>query len=128
MGGSYLYDFGDLVRNVSIPADEDETDLTRVEVDLQYFETLVQGYGECIGSELSGEEIELLAIAPRIMALTLGVRFLNDYLDGDQYFRIHKPEHNLIRARAQFKIVASMEREESAMRSMVESCTSKVRR
>lgn len=123
MGGSYLYDFGDLVRNVSIPADEDEVDLSRVEIDLRSFEALIAGYAECVGSELTGEEIELLAVAPRIMALTLGVRFLNDYLDGDHYFRIHKPEHNLIRARAQFKIVASMEREEGAMRSMIEATT-----
>lgn len=127
MGGSYLYDFGDLVRNVSIPADEDETDLSRVEVDLRLFEALISGYAECVAGELKGEEIELLAVAPRVMALTLGVRFLNDYLDGDRYFRIHKPEHNLIRARTQFKIVASMEREESAMRAMIESTTTRRR-
>lgn len=119
MGGSYLYDFGDLVRNVSIPADEDEVDLTRVEIDLRYFDALARGYSECVAGELTGEEIELLAVAPRVMALTLGVRFLNDFIDGDHYFRIHKPEHNLIRARTQFKIVASMEAQESAMRTMV---------
>ncbi len=121
MGGSYLYDFGDLVRNVSIPAAEDEVDLSRVEVDLSYFDALARGYSECVGKELTGEEIELLAVAPRVMALTLGVRFLNDYIDGDHYFKIHKPEHNLIRARTQFKIVASMEAQESAMRTMVET-------
>jgi Ser/Thr protein kinase RdoA (MazF antagonist) len=120
MGGSPLYDFGDLVRNVSIPTDEDEVDLSRISVDLQSFDALVSGYAECVGKSLCAEELELLPIAPRIMALTLGVRFLNDYVDGDHYFKIHKPEHNLIRARAQFRVVKSMEQEEAAMRSIVE--------
>ena len=120
MGGSPLYDFGDLVRNVSIPTDEDEADLSRVMVDLQSFDALVSGYAESVADSLCAEELELLPIAPRIMALTLGVRFLNDYIDGDHYFKIHKPEHNLIRARAQFQVVRSMEQEEAAMRSIVE--------
>ncbi len=120
MGGSPLYDFGDLVRNVSIPTDEDEVNVSRILVDLQSFDALVSGYAESVGSSLCAEELELLPIAPRIMALTLGVRFLNDYIDGDHYFKIHKPEHNLIRARAQFQVVKSMEQEEAAMRSIVE--------
>ncbi len=120
MGGSPLYDFGDLVRNVSIPTDEDEVDLSRILVDLQSFDALVSGYAESVGKSLCAEELELLPIAPRIMALTLGVRFLNDYIDGDHYFKIHKPEHNLMRARAQFQVVKCMEQEEAAMRSIVE--------
>ena len=121
MGGSYLYDFGDLARNVSVPADEDEVDLSRVEVDLKAFEAILAGYAEAIRGDLSREEIELLVFAPRIMALTLGVRFLSDHLDGDRYFRIHKPDHNLIRARSQFKVVASFERNEAAIRGLIKS-------
>jgi Ser/Thr protein kinase RdoA (MazF antagonist) len=124
MGGSPLFDFGDLVRNVSIATDEDEADLSRIVIDLRRFEALVQGYAETVRESLVADEIELLAIAPRIMALALGLRFLTDYLEGDHYFRIHKPGHNLVRARAQFQVVRTMEQEEAAMRSIVERCFS----
>lgn len=120
MGGTILYDFGDLVRNVSVSAAEDETDLSKVEVSLPQFEALTSGYAESIRDSIAPVEIELLTLAPRIMALTLGVRFLTDYIEGDRYFKIHRPNHNLDRARAQFKIVQSMEANESAMRMIVE--------
>lgn len=119
MAGCTLYDFGDLVRNTSVPAAEDERDLSKVEMDIEFYRELVRGYIETMGNTLNKTEREWLPLAPRVMALTLGVRFLTDYLAGDVYFRTHRAGHNLDRCRAQFKIVASMEAQEGNMRALL---------
>jgi hypothetical protein len=121
MPGSILYDFGDLVRNAAVPAREDETDLSSVEVDLDLFQGLVRGYLKGVNGLLEDREIELMALAPRVIALTLGIRFLTDYINGDVYFVTQYPQHNLDRSRTQFKIVESLERRERAMDAIVRS-------
>jgi hypothetical protein len=73
-----------------------------------------------MGRALTSAEQERLATAPRNLALILGVRFLTDYLQGDSYFRIHRPKQNLERASTQFQIVRVMERLEDEMRRVVE--------
>ena len=119
MPGSILYDFGDLVRNASVPANEDETDLDKVFMDISFFEALVEGYFSEIGSIVTEKEWDLVAFSPRLMTLTIGVRFLTDYLMGDVYFKTEYPEHNLNRARNQFKIIASMEDQAEEMEAVV---------
>lgn len=109
MPGSILFDFGDLVRSVCVQADEDETDLSRVQFQLPFFEAVTQGYGAVMRGQLTPAEIALLPEMARTMALTLGLRFLSDHIDGDSYFRIHRPGHNLDRARTQLRIVAEVE-------------------
>lgn len=119
MPGTPLYDYGDLVRNTAIPAEEDERDLSQVELDIDLFGAITEGFLEHYGKRLCEAEWELLPVVPRLLALTLGVRFLTDYLQGDTYFKIDRPEHNLDRARAQFKIVASMETLEQEMKDCI---------
>jgi hypothetical protein len=82
---------------------------------MELYSAICDGYLSEVGGMLSEEEISLLSVAPRVLALILGVRFLTDYLEGDHYFRIHRPRQNLERARTQFEIVRAMERLDGEM-------------
>lgn len=119
MAGTVVYDFGDLVRNTAVPCAEDEQDFSKVVFDMQLFRAICEGYLSEIGDYLVSAERERLVSAPRNLALILGVRFLTDYLQGDTYFRIHRPHQNLERARTQFQIVRMMERLEREMSDVV---------
>jgi len=121
MPGSLLFDFGDLARNTAVPSAEDEQDLSKVSIDMDLYSAICDGYLAEMGHLLNQRELMLMPVAPRVLALTLGVRFLTDYLSGDTYFRIHRPHHNLERARAQFQVVRLMESLESRMDRVVKS-------
>jgi len=118
MPGSALYDFGDMVRTSSAAAAEDEKDLSKVYSKKEYFEALVKGY-LAKAKFLTDAEKDLLAFSARLITLTIGIRFLTDYLAGDTYFRTAYPEHNLVRARTQFKMVASMEEQAEEYEAIV---------
>ena len=124
MSGTLLYDFGDMVRTSSVEMAEDEPDLSRVEINLSLFEGLVEGYVNAAGELLTPAEIALLPVAPAIATLTIGMRFLTDYLSGDVYFKTAHPEHNLQRSRAQFALVRSMETRRPQMESLVHNAVS----
>ncbi len=109
MPGSLLYDFGDSIRFGASSAAEDETDLNLVYCSLSKYDLYVKGYLEECHSILSPRELELLPQAAILMTFECGMRFLTDYLNGDTYFKVHKPGHNLMRARNQFQLVADME-------------------
>lgn len=109
MPGSALYDFGDAIRSSASQAKEDEEDLSLVLLDLQRFEAYTKGYLQEVKEDLWDKEKELLKMAGILLTFECGMRFLTDYLEGDVYFKIHKPEHNLIRAKNQFKFVEEME-------------------
>jgi aminoglycoside phosphotransferase (APT) family kinase protein len=109
MPGFAPCDFGDMVRTASCAAAEDERDLARVAADPTMLRALAEGYLYGAGALLTDAEIEHLAFAGRLLALEQGVRFLADHLNGDTYYRIHRPGHNLDRARAQFALVRSLE-------------------
>jgi hypothetical protein len=119
MPGSVLYDFGDSVRIGASSAAEDEPDLSRVGFDLERFEWLTRGYLDATRDFLSATEIEHLAFSARLITLEQGIRFLGDYLNGDVYYKIHRPLHNLERARTQLKMVAEMEQQAEAMEAIV---------
>ena len=110
MPGLVLYDFGDMVRTATCVAEEDEEDLSKVEMQLPFFESLAEGYLDAAHKFLVPAEVDNLAFAGWLITVEIGMRFLTDYLDGDLYFRTEKPEHNLIRARNQFKLAQSIER------------------
>ena len=107
MPGLAAYDFGDSIRFGASTAAEDEKDLSKVKVNLDLFRIYTRGF--LSACKLTDREIETLHYGAKIMTLECGVRFLTDYLQGDHYFRIHRPEHNLDRCRTQFKLVAEME-------------------
>jgi hypothetical protein len=119
MPGSVLYDFGDLVRTSTSPAAEDETDLAKVRMQFPMFEALIKGYLESAGGFLTPKEKELLPFAGKLITFEIGLRFLTDWLEGDTYFKIKRPTHNLDRARAQFKLVESIEAQLPAMLALV---------
>ncbi len=123
MPGTVLFDFGDLARNTAVPSAEDEQDFSKVSMDMNLYRAICEGYLGEVGSLLSPRELQLMSVAPRVLALTLGVRFLTDYLSGDTYFRVHRPHHNLERARTQFYLVGLMEGLESEMTEVVSSVT-----
>lgn len=108
MPGLAAYDFGDSIRFGASTAGEDEKDLSRVSMDLNLFQIFARGFLEaCPG--LTAAERHALPLGAKIMTLECGLRFLTDYLDGDHYFSIARPEHNLDRARTQMKLVSDME-------------------
>lgn len=122
MPGLYHYDYGDAIRSGANSAAEDEPDISKVEIRLDLFEAFTRGYLEAAGSVLSVTEKAMLPMSAKVMTLECGIRFLTDYLVGDTYFKIHRPEHNLERARTQFKMVADMERKWKAMQEIVQGC------
>jgi len=120
MPGLVLYDFGDMVRTTTSPTLEDEKDLAKVEMQLPMFEALARGYVGAAGSFLTPAERSFLAFSGKLITFTIGIRFLADYLAGDVYFRVHRPDHNLDRVRTQFKLVESIARQEEAMQAFVD--------
>ncbi|MDB4142788.1 aminoglycoside phosphotransferase family protein [Akkermansiaceae bacterium] len=124
MPGLPLYDFGDLVRTATSPAEEDEKDLSKVTMRMSMFEPLVEGYLATAQGFLSPLEIELLPFSGRLISLEVGIRFLTDYLEGDVYFKVHHEGHNLDRCRTQLTLVKSIEEQEGAMTSFIKKVTS----
>lgn len=109
MPGTAIFDFGDSIRFGANTADEDEKDLNRVSLSLSLYEAYTRGFLEGCAGSLSDAEVRMLPWGAKLMTLECGMRFLTDYLEGDKYFRIHRPEHNLDRARTQFALAADME-------------------
>lgn len=120
MPGCALYDFGDMVRTTTSPTLEDELDLSKVQMRMPMFRALCRGYLEAAGSFLNKHERALIAFSGKLITFTIGVRFLTDYLNGDTYFRVHRPAHNLDRCRTQFRLVESIEKQEDAMQKFAD--------
>lgn len=113
MPGLTLYDVGELVRTASTLAAEDEPDPSKVHVDPELFEAVASGFIAGAGAMLTIAERDAFVTAGKVLAFENGVRFLTDYLHGDVYFRVHHDRQNLDRARAQFAVVQSLERQEA---------------
>jgi hypothetical protein len=109
MPGLALHDFGDMVRSMVSDTAEDEVDLERVEVRVPVFEALARGFAEAGGETVSALERSLLPTAAKVITLEQAVRFLTDHLQGDPYYRIARPGHNLDRARTQVRLVEGLE-------------------
>ena len=118
MPGTVLFDFGELARTGACPAAEDEVDLARVRVDRELFTALAHGFVAGARGLLTATEVRALALAGPLMALENGVRFLTDHLEGDHYFRIARPGHNLDRARAQLRLAERMLEAERELRAV----------
>ncbi len=119
MPGLSMNDFGDSIRFGANHAAEDEKDLSKVNFDIDLYEAFTRGFLEGAKGSLTEAELEYLPWGARLMTLECGIRFLTDYLDGDHYFRIHRPEHNLDRTRTQFKLVKDMEEQFDARAAVV---------
>ena len=121
MPGSVLADFGDSIRFGASSAAEDETDLDKVYCRLDMFEAFAKGFAGAIGTHIGDDELDALPDAAKIITFETGMRFLTDYLDGDNYFRTHYPNHNLDRARNQFKLVSDMESKAQELKNIINS-------
>jgi len=127
MPGLGVWDFGDLVRSAANPAPEDEQDLRRVEVDMNLFESITRGWLEALAGSLPASERGALLTGAKVITLECGVRFLTDYLEGDRYFRTHRPGQNLDRCRVQLALLRSLEQHEEALQGIIRSCESGIR-
>jgi Ser/Thr protein kinase RdoA (MazF antagonist) len=119
MPGLALHDFGDLARSMASGTAEDETDLDRITVQVPMFEALARGFVDGAGDALSPLERSLLVTAAEVITLEQAARFLTDHLQGDPYYRIAHPGHNLERTRAQLRLVRSLERHEPELSRLI---------
>jgi len=119
MPGYVLSDFGDFIRTGANTGAEDDKELDKVAVDLAIFEGYTKGYLENASSFLTDIEIEHLAFGAKLLTFMQMVRFFTDYIDGDTYYKIAYPDHNLVRTKAQFKLLQSLEENYDQMQRIV---------
>ena len=120
MPGLSLYDFGDMVRTATSPAEEDERDLSKVAMQMSRFEMLAKGYAEETHTFLTSAEKKHLAFSGKLITFEQMIRFLADHLAGDIYYKVHREGHNLDRSRTQMKLVESIVEQQEAMNEVVE--------
>ena len=118
MPGSALYDYGDTIRSGASTAAEDEPDLSKVGMDIGLFEQFTRGFLSEVRDILTPRELELMPLSVEVLTCELAMRFLTDYIDGDLYFRVRSPDHNLIRARNQMKLLEDMENKYTRMQEI----------
>jgi Ser/Thr protein kinase RdoA (MazF antagonist) len=109
MPGYVAYDFGDAVRTIINTASEDEKELDKIRLNMPLFEAFTKGYLKESASLLTSNEIKSLPLSVLLFPYMQGVRFLTDYLNGDTYYKIQFPDHNLQRTRAQFQLLRKLE-------------------
>lgn len=109
MPGYIAFDFGDAVRTIINTAEEDEKDLEKIQLNMGLFKAFTEGFIEKTHAILTENEVDSLSQSCLMLPFIMGVRFLTDYIDGDHYYKIHSPHHNLQRARAQFELVKKLE-------------------
>ena len=127
MPGLSVHDFGDSIRFGAATAAEDEKDVSKMSMDLHLFEVYTRGFLEAAVA-LNDREIEMLPLGAYVMTLEVATRFLKDYLEGDHYFKVDYPDHNLARARTQIALVADMERKMADMERIVAQVAAEVRK
>lgn len=118
MPGFVLDDFGDAIRFGASTGEEDEKDLTKVNFDIKLYQTFVEGFLKGADGSITQVEAIHFPEGAKMLTLECGIRFLTDYLDGDHYFKTAYADHNLVRARTQFKLVADMEQQWEEMKKI----------
>jgi hypothetical protein len=119
MPGYVHYDFGDGIRTFTNTGEEDDEELDRITMDLALFEAFASGFLDSTRDILTRTEVETLVYAGLLFPFIMGVRFLTDYLAGDVYYKIKHKEHNLVRARAQFKLAQDGEAKLEKLKEIV---------
>ena len=115
MSSTSLNDFGDAIRSYTNTGAEDDKCLDNVEMSIDMFRAYAEGYLSEQRESMCASEKEWLAFAGRYITFEQVSRFLMDYIDGDKYYKIAYPDHNLVRTRAQYKLLQSMERQYEEM-------------
>ena len=119
MPGYWLFDFGDMVRTFCSPEAEDSTDLSAVKVREEIFEAIVKGYVSPLSESITEQEKMSFLLGAKVMPFMIGLRFLTDYLDGDNYFATKHATHNLERARNQFKLYQDILDKEGTLKGIL---------
>ena len=119
MPGLVHFDFGDAMRTAANTVEEDEKDIRKVKFNLEVFRYFTKGFLSETRDTLTPKEIELLPHACQFMTYIMALRFLTDYIDGDTYYKIKHPEHNIERTRNQIKLIQEMEQSEAEMQKIV---------
>jgi len=124
LSSTVLNDFGDAIRFYTNTGLEDDLNLDNVSMDMEIFEAFTKGYLEEAKSFLIEKELEYLAFSAKYITYEQVLRFLMDYIDGDNYYKTKSPEHNLVRTRAQYKLLTSIEEQFERMNRIVkENCS-----
>ena len=119
MSSTSLNDFGDAIRSYTNTGAEDDQDLSKVSMSLELFEAYTKGYLSQRKGTMTKSELDYLAFSARYITFEQVLRFLMDYIDGDTYYKTKYPEHNLVRTRAQYKLLQSMEQQFDKMEQIV---------
>lgn len=119
MPGYLAYDFGDAMRTLINGAAEDEPDLSRIRLNIPVFEAYTRGYLEEVQGFITGPEIDSLTAGMQVLPYMQSIRFLTDYLSGDPYYKVHYPEHNLVRTRAQSALLVAITGRKGDLRKFV---------
>ena len=120
MPGSSLYDYGDAVRFGASTAAEDEPDTGKIALDMEKTRAFTEGFVEETNGFLTEQELRRLPLGIKVITCELAMRFLTDYIDGDLYFRVKSPQHNLIRARAQMALLRDIEKKQDQLDDMMD--------
>ena len=127
MNSTSLNDFGDAIRSYANTGDEDDRDLSRVGISPEMFSAYTDGYLSQRAAQLTETEIGHLAFSARYITFEQVLRFLMDYIDGDTYYKIKYPDHNLVRTHAQYRLLQSMEEHYGEMCRIVDGIAAKYR-
>lgn len=119
--GIILYDFGDALRTLANTANEDEKDLSKVNLNIKSYRKFAEGYLPQVKNVLSEKEKEYLQQAPILMTYIMGIRFLADYLNGDVYYKTKYPEHNLVRSKVQMELIKKFENNNEDLKKIIEA-------
>jgi len=123
MPGYVHYDFGDAIRTATNRAEEDSTDLSAVSMDIEIYRAYAEGFVSETRETLNATEIEYLPFAPGLLTYIMATRFLTDYIDGDNYYKIRYPLHNLQRTRVQLTLLKDMEKQYDNMVQIIKNLT-----
>ncbi len=127
MNSTSLNDFGDAIRSYTNTGDEDDKNLEKVTMSMDMFAAYTDGYLSQRARQLVQSEIDWLAFSARYITYEQVLRFLMDYIDGDTYYKTKYPEHNLVRTKAQYKLLQSMEEQYDRMCGVVKETAEKYR-
>lgn len=120
MPGLLLHDFGDAIRTAAALAAEDEEDLMKVDLDMGIFEAFSGGFLSSLHQIITQEELKYLPLSVTYITFIMGLRFLTDFLNKDVYFTVHKENHNLVRAKAQFRLAERSDEKTGEMSSIIQ--------
>lgn len=124
MAGKFISDLGDMMRTYLCAYSENEKDMDRIFIRIEYFEAIVKGYLKEMGPILTATEKDLILFSGKYLIYMQALRFLTDYLNRDIYYPVSYPEQNLVRTMNQFKLLSEFFNKEKILQSIVDKCLS----